>query len=116
MTFDIDGKQRGFKLGTYTFKLINQAAGTQTIEEVFSKLSEKREDFACTFYYCCAKHWAMSSKIPVDFEEVDVADWLDELGHDRVREITTELLKVYISKNLKAPETGLELQSSNGKH
>jgi hypothetical protein len=114
--FEVFGKTRGFKLGTYTFKLINQEAGTKTVEEVFEKLKEKREDFACTFYWCCAKHWAMSAKQDVDFSEVDVADWLDELGLEQMQTISAQLFKTYITKNLKAPETGLELQSSNGKH
>jgi hypothetical protein len=104
MEFEVFGKQRGFKLGTYTFKLINQATGTKTVEEVFAKLKEHDEGFTCTFYYCCAKHHALSNKSEVDFEEVDVADWLDELGTDKVREITTELFKVYISKNQTAPQ------------
>ena len=116
MEFEVFGQQRGFKLGTYTFKLINQHAGTKTIQDVFEKFKEGNEDFTSTFYFCCAKHWAMSNKKEIDFQEVDVADWLDELGQVRVKEMTEELFKVYITKNLKAPETGQMLQSSNGKH
>lgn len=112
--FEVFGKQRGFKLGTYTFKLINQAAGTKTIEDVFERLKEGSTDFACTFYFCCAKAYALTNKQPVDFQEWDVADWVDELGHARMSEITTDLFKVYALKNLKAPETGQVLQSSNG--
>lgn len=114
MEFEVFGKQRGFKLGTYTFKMINQMAGTKTIEEVFERLKSGGMDFASTFYFCCAKHYAMSNKTPIDFEEVDVADWLDELGPQRASEITVELFKVYTLKNLGAPETGQVLQSSNG--
>lgn len=104
--FEVFGKQRGFKLGTYTFKLINQITGTKTIQDVFDRLQEKDEGFGASFYFCCAKHYALSNKKEIDFEEVDVADWLDELGFDKVREITTELLKMYISKNQIAPTTG----------
>ena len=114
MEFEVFGKKRGFKLGTYTFKLINQAAGTTTIEEVFERMKSGSTDFASTFYFCCAKHYAMSNKTVIDFEEVDVADWLDELGLEKMAEITTELFKVYTSKNVKAPETGQVLQSTNG--
>jgi len=114
MEFEVFGKTRGFKLGTYTFKLINQASGTKTIEEVFERMKAGGTDFASTFYFCCAKHYAMSNKAPIDFEEVDVADWLDELGLEKVGEITTELFQVYTSKNVKAPATGQVLQSSNG--
>jgi hypothetical protein len=114
MEFEVLGKQRGFKLGTYTFKLINQLAGTKTIEEVFDRMKNNDIDFNLTFYFCCAKHYAMSNKQTIDFQEVDVSDWLDELGQQKMSEITTELFKVYLLKNLKAPETGQVLQSNNG--
>lgn len=110
MEFEVFGKIRGFKFGTYTFKLINQATGTKTVQDVFTKLNEHDEGFTCTFYFCCAKHWAMSKKQEVDFDEVEVADWLDELGMDKVRETTTELFKAYISKNQIAPAMGPEAQ------
>lgn len=112
--FEVFGKTRGFKLGTYTFKLINQEADTKTVQDVFSRLKESDHSFVCTFYFCCAKHWAMSTKNEIDFTEVDVADWIDELGEKRASEITSELFKVYTGKNQTAPETGQELQSSNG--
>lgn len=112
--FEIGGKRRGFKLGTYTFKLINQVTGTKSIEEVFDKMKSKDSDFNLSVYFCCAKHYAMSNKQPIDFEEVDVADWIDEVGLDKMSEITAELFKVYLLKNLKAPATGQVLQSSNG--
>lgn len=109
MEFEVFEKVRGFKFGTYTFKLINEATGTKTIADVFEKFKENDEGFTIAFYFCCAKHWAMSRKEEVDFNEVDVADWLDELGKDKLREITTELFKVYLAKNQTAPTTGQEV-------
>jgi MinD-like ATPase involved in chromosome partitioning or flagellar assembly len=114
--FEIDGIKRGFKLGTYTFKLINQVSETKTIQDVIQKLTNQDEEFTSIFYFCCAKHWAMANKIPIDFEEVHVADWMDELGSERMKEITGELFKVYISKNLKAPAMGHPAPLSNGTH
>lgn len=114
--FEIEGKTRGFKFGTYTFNLINKLAGTKSTEEVFEKLKEGTVEFTAAFYLACAQHYCMSKKIEIDFQEVDVIDWLDELGFERTQNITTDLLKIYTTKNLKAPETGLELQSSNGTH
>jgi hypothetical protein len=122
MTFDINGQTRGFKLGTYTFKLINELAGTKTIEDVFKGMQSGDVNFIATFYYACAKHHAMSNKQPIDFAEVDVCDWLDELGADETGRITTELIRMYATKNAQAPTkqtpTGqeVELQSSNGMH
>lgn len=114
--FEVFGQARGMKLGAYTFKLINQATGTKSIQDVLERFTQGDHGFNCEFYYCCAKHWAMSKKKEIDFQEVDVIDWLDELGPVKVKEITDNLFKVYIEKNLKAPATGQELQSSNGKH
>ena len=114
MEFEVFGKQRGMKLGPYTFKLINKETGTKTVEEVFERMQAKEYDFALSFYFCCAKHYAMSNKIPIDFEEVHVADWIEELGTEKMGEITSELFKVYILKNLSAPATGQVLQSTNG--
>lgn len=108
MEFEVFGKKRGFKFGTYTFKLINEIAGTKTVQDVFDKLKENDEGFTLTVYFCCAKHWALSNKQEVDFTEVEVADWLDELGKEKVGEITLELFKVYFSKNQIAPTTGQE--------
>ncbi len=113
--FEIAGKRRGFKLGTYTFKLINKQTGTKTVQEVFDRMKGQDQDFVSAFYFCCAQHWAMSNKEQVDFQEVDVCDWLDDLGLDKVYEITQELFKVYVSKNPAAPTTGLE-PSMNGSH
>lgn len=113
--FEVFGQTRGLKLGTYTFKLINELAGTKTIQDVMERFTQGDDGFNCSFYFCCAKHWAMSKKKEIDFAEVDVIDWLDELGQEKVKEITNSLFKVYVEKNLKAPETG-QLQSSNGKH
>ena len=114
MEFEVFGTKRGFKLGTYTFKLINQVTGTKTIEEVFDRMKAGEYEFALSFYFCCAKHYAMSNKIPIDFEEVHVADWIEELGAQKMGELTAELFKVYLIKNLPAPATGQVLQSSNG--
>jgi hypothetical protein len=114
MEFEIDGITRGFKFGTYTFKIINKLADTKTVDEVFKKLSEGEEDFASTFYFACARHWAMFNKNEVDFEEVHVAEWVEELGADRMKTITKELIDVFIAKNLQAPETTGLPQSNNG--
>jgi hypothetical protein len=114
MEFEVLGKRRGFRLGTYTFKLINQMTGTKTVEEVFEKFKENNQEFALAFYFCCAKHYCLSKKQEVDFDEVEVADWLDEIGFDQLRSMTTELFKTYVSKNQPAPATGQAVQLSNG--
>lgn len=101
-----DGVKRGLKFGTYTFELINQITGTTTVEEVFEKLKVGEPGFATLFYFACAKHYAMSQKLPVDFEPVHVADWLDEMGPEWIANNTAELFRAYLEKNRPAPKTG----------
>jgi len=123
---EISGQIRGFKFGTYTFKLINELSGDKSIEDVFELLSNSekhsmtdRINFLRTFYFACAKHYTLSKKQIVDFDELEVSDWIDEMGIQKTSDIMAELLKVYTDKNTKnsnAPAMGLELQSSNGKH
>ncbi len=114
--FQVNGQTRGFKFGTYTFKLINELAGTKTVEDVFEGMKDGNVEFVSKFYYACAKHYALTKKIALDFEEVDVCDWIDDMGPDEVGRITNELMRIYTSKNVKAPAAGQVLQSSNGVH
>jgi hypothetical protein len=127
--FEIDGRKRGFNFGTYTFKLINKIAGKElTIEQVFEGLEENKKengptilekiDFRRMFLQACAQHYCLSTRQEIDFTEVDISDWMDELGAEKVNEQMTELLRFYIDKALKnaqALEAG-QLQSTNGKH
>ena len=109
----ISGKTRGFEFGTYTFKLIAEETGINTVEGVFNALVPTEEDvkqinmsFMSSFCFCCAKHYALIKKEKIDFTEIDVAGWLDELGFLESSNIIQDLIKIYSEKNLKAPETG----------
>ncbi len=122
--FEINGKKRGFRFGTYTFKLIYELAGKDVnIEDVFTKLGNRdgstldQFEFLTTFCYACAKHYALSNKQEIDFTEVDVADWIDERGVTTILLDINELTEVWqgsTKKNMRALETGQQPQSSNG--
>ena len=101
-----DGVERGLKFGTYTFQIINEVAGTSTVEEVFERLKDGTPGFATLFYFSCAKHYAMSKKLPIDFEPIHVADWLDDLGPEWIAKNTSDLFKSYLEKNMPAPTMG----------
>ena len=111
--FQIGDKLRGFKFGTYTFNIINKLTGTKTTEEVFERLQQGSSEFTAAFYNACAQHWTLARKEEIDFTELDVVDWLDELGGDETSRLTTELVNTYISKKVTAPKAG-QLQYSNG--
>lgn len=108
--FEIDGRKRGFLLGTYTFKLIKQVTGINNIPEVLKKMQDGDEDFKCSFYFCCAKYYALHNKQEVDFEEIDVARWQDVLGY-RMIEITDSLFQAY-TKNWTAPTMGQAIEQN----
>lgn len=105
-----DGTQRGLKFGTYTFRLINELAGTKTISEVFDGLASGDLIFTTHFYFACAKHYALSKKEIVDFTSLEVMDWLDEMGMEELTKVTAELLNTYTEKNLRASTMGQQTQ------
>jgi hypothetical protein len=120
-----EGKIKGLKFGTYTFRIINELMGKDTpIEEVFKSLEKTdgslldKFEFLNKFCYACAKHYSLSKKLEVDFSEIDVADWIDEIGIVTAQSYMNELLKVYAgnaTKNMEALETG-QPASTSGPH
>lgn len=120
---EISGVVRSFYFGTYTFKIIRQNTGIQFIEDVFNHLANKKKvddkfepvmsqlehiDFLAQFIFACAKHAAMSLKKEVDFNEIDVADWMDVLGYESAMALVLELINSYADaeKNHQAPVMG----------
>jgi hypothetical protein len=103
----VDDKTIGFKFGTYTFKIIRELTGIETIEEVFKKLTvSNNAEFIVSFVQACAIHYAKEKKQEHDFSELEVAGWIDEMGLVASRLMITELIKAYTAKNLPAPVTG----------
>jgi|SRR6478609_1687860 len=109
---EVYGKSRGFIFGTYTLKIIREQTGINTVEELWQRLfpDQQKEtsieylDFLTKFFYCCALHYTKSKKQEVDFSEIDVSDWLDEIGKEKSLEIFSELVKTYTEKNMTAPQ------------
>lgn len=122
--FEIEGKKRGFRFGTYTFRIINELLGRDVpIEEVFKRLEDsdvplvEKFDYTVKFCLACAKHYAMTKKQEIDFTEFDVSEWIDELGMTTVQKHMAELVKVYsgsLTKNHQALEETGPPPSSNG--
>jgi|SRR6187549_3111411 len=120
VTFKVNGVDRGFKFGTYTARLIEEKSGDKLslfLEKMSGKTVEKDEhggvevippdlESQSKFYFCCALHWAKSNKISVDFDQVDVDDWRDELGVDKVSDLTADLFNQYSLKNALPPMAG----------
>ncbi len=103
----IGDKTIGFKFGTYTFKVIRELTGVDTIEEVFKTLTKSNNaEFIVSFVQACAIHYAKEKKQDHNFSDLDAAGWIDEMGLVSSRLMITELIKSYTVKNLPAPATG----------
>lgn len=125
---EISGRKRYFQFGTYTFKIIRQQTGMQYIEGVFAALANKKKigtengkditepvmsqlehiEFLSQFLFSCAKHAALSLNEKIDFNEVNVSDWMDEIGYESAMSLVLELIESYAEeeKNHKAPVMG----------
>lgn len=115
-TFEIEGVERGFKFGTYTFKIIQKDLGGENDpDKVLKGLTDGDLGAVAMFYHACAIHWHKYNKKPIDFEEVHVMEWIEDLGHERMSEISKVMLESFQIKNQAAPVTGLQ-PSMNGKH
>jgi len=118
VTFKVNEVDRGFKFGTYTARLIEEKSGdklSQFLEKMSGKTVEKDGVIEVTppnlesqskFYFCCALHWAKSNKVDVDFDQADVDDWRDELGVEKVSNLTADLFNQYSLKNALPPTAG----------
>jgi hypothetical protein len=117
-------EKRGFKFGTYAFKVACEKDGS-ILSDLLKKIGipyQKGVDSEgkplmvrdgvnltslLNVFYGAAVHFTESKKQEANFELVDVSDWIDELGYDRVNEMLGEGLTQYAPKNSKSlAETG----------
>jgi hypothetical protein len=124
--FEIEGIKRGFRNSTWAKAVACEELGNKRGEKVtVDRLDQeiglydpgKDKDgneiprvidltALMYFYYGCAVAYHESKKLPIDFKPSDVSDWLDELGEERLTEITKSLFKVPEIKNVQTPEVG----------
>lgn len=118
VTFKVNEVDRGFKFGTYTARLIEEKSGDKLslfLEKMSGKTIEVNGivesippdlESQSKFYFCCALHWAKSNKKEIDFDQADVDDWRDELGVEKVSDLTADLFNQYSLKNALPPKEG----------
>lgn len=104
---EINGVTRKFKFGTYTLKIIGQDTGEKVLNKVFDRLISGDYPFILSFCWACAKHASIElGESPVP-SEMEVSNWMDDLGVDQTDKLLAELIDAYKAKNLTAPqETG----------
>ena len=104
---DIEGRQRGFRFGTYALAVACKESGCATVEQFFGSFIgvDKPESQLniLNLFYGAACQYANHKKEPVDFNSTDVSEWLDLLGSEKVTEMFTEFLKTYTPKNSTPP-------------
>lgn len=103
--FEVDGKKRGFKFGTYAFAVACEKEGC-SINELQKRIGDSNLNIMVLLhlFYGAAVHYAAHKKIEVDFTTSEVSDWLDELGYGKVTEILNSGLNVYQPKNSTSPQ------------
>ena len=115
--FEIGGKKRGFKFGTYALSVACKKEGC-SVDALFRRCGIPYRDEAgnvkadpidlqafINLWYGAAIHFAKSAGQEVDFTEVEVSDWCDELGQERVEAMLLEAIIPYNPKNSTSPTT-----------
>lgn len=101
---EISGKKVGFKFGMYASAISQEQAGV-SIYEIFRRISEQGGDMPILqYFYGGAVAYAEANKLPKPGMG-EVADWIEEIGFDRVMEIYVQSLpKPDNEKNATSPE------------
>jgi hypothetical protein len=99
----VGGKERHFKMCLLAENLFSQYEGI--------KLSEHRERLLNPIHFTQvhlilshAMAYAKINKLPTDFTEVDVCEWIDEVGEDVFIEKIMKIADAQLGKNVPAPE------------
>lgn len=127
ITVNIAGKHRHFMFGTYTFKLIREATGLEHVEDVFEGIANKKTDdngnttqvrsdlehveFISSFLHACAIHGARTAKEKVDFDEVEVSDWIDEIGLEKSINLIGDLIQSYSARGTEQKKTTVQREA-----
>lgn len=115
--FEIGGRKRGFKFGTYALAIACEKEAC-SVDVLFRKCGipyldadgEYKRDKVelkafINLWYGAAVHFVKSSGKEIDFTDADVSDWCDELGLDRINEMLISALTPYDPKNSNSPTT-----------
>jgi hypothetical protein len=110
----IGDTKRGFKFGTLSMGIACQKENC-TLAELITKIEGDCQPLTVIhIIYGGAASYAKSKKLPVDFDESTVADWIDQLGFELSMKLLRAGLEVYEPKNSPAPVTGHEKSTKVG--
>lgn len=103
-SFDINGKKRGFKFGTYGYAEACEKENCDLDELLarvgFGQVKRKPKLKAIIhLYYGAAVQYAEDNGQDIDFSVANVAGWLDYLGAERIQQMLLEGIKQPEIKN-----------------
>lgn len=98
-----DGTKVGFRTGPLAISAACSKAGCGTTEQLFVKLSTIDLVATLALFYGAAYEYAESRGLPTTFSMADVADWLEDLGNEKTKEISEKIQESYVPKNLNPP-------------
>jgi hypothetical protein len=94
---DVDGVKRGLKFGMLASGYFCEEEKI-TLKEMTDRLQEPTPWTAINCIYAAAKAYNISNKLPVDFTQTEVADWIDTLGIQPVFEMIYKSMQTYQEK------------------
>lgn len=106
---EVSGVKRGLKFGMLASGYFCEKEGI-TLKQMTDQLSNPTPFTFVNCIFAAARSYNESKELPVDFTVSQVADWIDEIGVDRISEIVFTAMQVYEDKNEK---NALTPESSN---
>lgn len=110
--FEVSGVKRGFKFGTYAFSIACEKEGDIDLNTLFkrvgfpykddkgnAKADKAKPKTLIHLFYGAAVHFAEDNEKPVDFKVSTVANWMDELGEEKLMPMINESFFSHIPKN-----------------
>jgi hypothetical protein len=91
---EVSGKKQGLKFGMLASGIFCQTEGV-TLKEMTVRLQNPTPFTAINCVYSAAKAFDKSKKIDSNYTPEDVADWIDEIGIDKIFEIILSSMNVY---------------------
>lgn len=102
--FTIGDKQRGLKFGMYGLKLACEFEQC-TLDQLLFRIGNGggagvSAGTLLNIFFGAATHYAKSKKQEIDFNDMDVSDWIDEIGLQKSMEYLKEGFSQFVPKNL----------------
>ena len=113
--FDVSGVKRGFKFGTYALSVACEKEGDIDLNTLFKrcgfpykdekgnpKADKAKPKSLLSLFYGAAVHFAEDNDQAIDFKVSSVANWMDEVGQEKLMSMINESFFPYVPKNFES--------------